>query len=118
MHGVDFTWMFQDIFFQRNTSFEADERTNQLIVYTPADNQAMVQRIIKSLDIDVPALVKSEAYYVKHGEAKTICEMVKKIVSGQIEKAKEAEKTTAANRPQTLPFGQKPAIFKRDHGRI
>ncbi len=72
-----------------NTSFEADTRTNQLIVMAPAGNIALIRRFIERLDVNITPLTKSEVFRIKHGTSKEMTELIKKVVQQQQEKGEK-----------------------------
>lgn len=89
-------------YFKNNTTFKADERTNQLMVMTPEENIPLVENLIQNFDIDVPPLTRTEVIFLKHAEALKVCELVKKIIVGQQDKAKEKDKANAPDATSML----------------
>lgn len=81
------------------TTIEADERTNQVVIATTKGNLQNIMKLIEKLDIDAEPLTRSEVYYIRHGEAKDIENVLNSIVKGQRTAAKNAQKsrTAAAN---------------------
>lgn len=69
--------------FSHNTTIEADERTNQLIVATHASNLSLLRQLVDGLDSDVEPQTTSEVYYIKHGEAVNIQTLLDSVISGQ-----------------------------------
>ncbi|MDR2377783.1 MAG: hypothetical protein LBD54_03475 [Puniceicoccales bacterium] len=64
-------------------SFEADDRSNQLMVVAPAANLAFVRKIIDGLDVDRDPLIRTEVFRIRHGAAKDLAEVIKKVVESQ-----------------------------------
>ncbi|MBQ6533597.1 MAG: hypothetical protein IJI37_00350, partial [Opitutales bacterium] len=78
------------------TTIESDERTNQVIIATAKGNLENITKIIEKLDIDAEPLTRSEVFYVRHGEAKDIENVLNSIIKGQRTAAKNAQKTKTA----------------------
>ena len=85
-----------------NTSFEADDRTNQLIVITPPGHKPLIDQIVKGLDLDIQPLTKSEVFYIKHAQAKDLCAVLKRVITSQQDKEekKDADKKDADKKDQ------------------
>jgi general secretion pathway protein D len=66
-----------------NTSFEADTRTNQLIVVTPMGNEDIIQSFMNRLDVNVGALARSHVFRIQHGSSKELTALVKRLVQQQ-----------------------------------
>lgn len=81
-------------YLQGNTSIEADERTNQLIIITHPGNKPLFEEIIAKLDIDVAPLTRSEVITVSNAEAATVANLINEIITGQ-------EQTRDKNAPNT-----------------
>lgn len=83
-------------YFNNNTTFEADERTNQLIAITHPTNKPILENLIQELDKDVEPITSSEVFYIKHAQATEIDTLLEEVVSGQQnarEKSESAKKT-------------------------
>ena len=76
----------------KNITITADTRTNKLIVVAPEAAINKINELVKELDTESEAVLKSEVVYVKHGEAVKVVEVLTKIVSGQ--KQSKSNKTT------------------------
>lgn len=76
----------------KNVTITADTRTNKLIVVAPEAAINKINELVKELDTESEAVLKSEVVYVKHGEAVKVVEVLTKIVSGQ--KQSKSNKTT------------------------
>ncbi|MFW6353158.1 MAG: secretin N-terminal domain-containing protein [Verrucomicrobiota bacterium] len=66
-----------------NTSFDADERTNQLIVFTHPANEALVNELIGKMDIDVAPLTTTKVYSIRYAEATEVVTIIEQVISGQ-----------------------------------
>lgn len=86
-------------YFQNNTTIEADERTNQLIVLTHRSNQKIIRELVDKLDVDVDPLTTSRVFYIKHAKAVEISALLKEVISGQ-QQVMEDRAAAAGNRPQ------------------
>ncbi|MBC2592720.1 hypothetical protein H5P28_00450 [Ruficoccus amylovorans] len=84
-------------YFLNNTTIEADERTNQLIVLTHPTNVQILNTIIESFDIDVEPQTSSEVFYIKHAQATEVQTLLDSVVKGQQE-AREKEPENAVGR--------------------
>ncbi|WOO40033.1 secretin N-terminal domain-containing protein [Rubellicoccus peritrichatus] len=88
-------------YFINNTTIEADERTNQLIVLTHPSNEPMIANFIKKLDIDVAPVTTSRVFYIKHAKAVDIDSLLEEVITGQQQAVEEANNAnTGQNRPQ------------------
>ncbi len=66
-----------------NTSFEADPRTNQLIVVTAIGNESIIEDFVARLDVNIGSLSRSHVFRIQHGSSKELTELVKKLVQQQ-----------------------------------
>lgn len=76
--------------------FEADERTNQIIILTEPGNVPILETVISSLDVDAAPLTRTEVYYLKHAEAGEVASLLNSLVSGQ-NAASRKTKTGSSN---------------------
>lgn len=80
------------------TTFEADARTNQLMVVTPFGNEKLIEQYIQHLDVNVGALTRSEVFRIQHGSSKDLTELIKKLVQQQNQQGgNEFTKTNSEN---------------------
>ncbi|WP_269539667.1 secretin N-terminal domain-containing protein [Cerasicoccus fimbriatus] len=70
-------------YFNNNTIFEADERTNQLIAITHPSNKPILDNLIEELDKDVEPITSSEVFYIKHAQATEIDALLEEVITGQ-----------------------------------
>jgi general secretion pathway protein D len=66
-----------------NTSFEADERTNQLLVFTHPANVELVTELVERLDIDVAPATSTNVYSIRYADATEVVAIIDQVVSGQ-----------------------------------
>ncbi len=92
------------------TTFEADERTNQIIVFTQKGNLRYVEDFIKKLDVDAEPITRSEVFYIKQGEAKDVESILNQIVKGQQAAVKSNQKTKAKTANTTANARAKTAV--------
>ncbi|MDR0393283.1 MAG: hypothetical protein LBH52_03595 [Puniceicoccales bacterium] len=98
-----------------NTSFEADSRTNQLIVVTAVGNEDIIQSFMDRLDVNVGALARSHVFRIQHGSSKELTELVKRLVQQQSHQEKvdlPSEQTgpNAAQKDQVAQFSKQLSI--------
>ena len=70
-------------FLENNTSFSADDRTNQLIIFTHPSNEPLITELIERLDIDVAPLTQTEIFYLKHADATEVTNLIEQVITGQ-----------------------------------
>ncbi len=66
-----------------NTSFDVDDRTNQLIIFTHPGNEKLFTDLIAKIDIDVAPLTRTEIFYIKHADATEVTTLIEQIITGQ-----------------------------------
>ena len=66
-----------------NTSFEADERTNQLLVFTHPANVDLVTELVGKLDLDVAPATATNVYSIRYADATEVVAIIDQIVTGQ-----------------------------------
>lgn len=87
-------------YFINNTTIEADERTNQLIVLTHPSNKPMITDFINKLDIDVAPATTSRVFYIKHAKAVDIDSLLEEVITGQQQAVEETNNATTGNNRQ------------------
>ncbi len=85
------------------SSFDADERTNQLVVVTQPANLDLIEEIISNLDGDVKPLTDSAVFYIKHAQADEIVPLIESLITGQRDADTEAGGTPRARRNGERP---------------
>lgn len=68
---------------QNNTSVESDERTNQLVIFTHPANSALLENLIKRLDVDVAPTTATRVYSIRYADATELVNIIEQIVTGQ-----------------------------------
>lgn len=96
-----------------NAVIEADERTNQLIVFTHPSNEALLRQLVDRLDIDVDPLTRNEVFSIRHAKATEVAALIEQIITGQKSVRSETEArgaaTTAGRRNAGEAEGPQPA---------
>ena len=82
---------------ENNTSFDADERTNQLIVFTHPSNKALIEGLIERMDIDVAPLTNTKVYSIRYAEAPEVVNIIEQVVTGQKEARDQQSAAQTAN---------------------
>lgn len=87
------------------TNFEADERTNQLMVFTHKSNIPVLEKLIKRFDVDVVPLTNSEVFYIKHANAEDVTSLIESVIKGQQKASEESNRggATGAQLPGNTP---------------
>lgn len=80
-----------------NTTVEADERTNQVIIFTHPTNSQLIRDLIERLDIDVAPATDTKIYSIRYADATEVVDIIDQIVSGQREVRQDA---TGSGGPQ------------------
>ena len=84
-------------YLEGNTSVNADERTNQLILITHPGNLDVIQRVIDSVDVDAAPLTASEVFPLRQAKAEEVVPIIEGIISGQKEGREEDAKVAREN---------------------
>lgn len=82
---------------ENNTSFSADERTNQLIVFTHPSNRSLIDNLVERLDIDVAPLTATEVFSIRYADATEVVTIIEQIITGQREVRTETGGDTNPN---------------------
>jgi general secretion pathway protein D len=93
------------------TSYNADDRTNQIILVADSRQHAFFDELIAKLDVKSDPNTRNEVIYLKHAAAKDVAALLSQLVTGQNNAAKAAgaEATrplTGAAAPGTAPAPQ------------
>lgn len=88
-------------YFNNNTTFEADERTNQLIAITHPSNKRILDNLIDELDKDVEPITSSEVFYIKHAQATEIDTLLEEVITGQKNAREKTESAKATTSPES-----------------
>ncbi len=68
---------------RENTVIVADERSNQLIVVAHPSEMPLVRSLVDQLDIQVDPRTSSDVFYIQHGEAVRVVEVLRQLIDGQ-----------------------------------
>ncbi|MEX0325241.1 MAG: secretin N-terminal domain-containing protein [Puniceicoccaceae bacterium] len=68
---------------ENNTTFDADDRTNQIIVFTHKSNVELISRLIGKLDIDVAPNTATNVYSIRYADAVEVVNIIEQVVTGQ-----------------------------------
>ncbi|MFZ5496593.1 MAG: secretin N-terminal domain-containing protein [Verrucomicrobiota bacterium] len=96
------------------TTYNADDRTNQLILVSDPRQHAFFDELIAKLDVKSDPNTRNEVIYLKHAAAKDVATILSQLVSGQnnaaktlgTESARPYGQTAPANAPASGPSGQ------------
>ena len=93
---------------ENNTSFDADERTNQLIVFTHKSNKALFEELIEKMDIDVAPITTTKVYSIRYAEATEVVNIIEQVVTGQkqVREDRSSAQNAAAARQAALQQAQ------------
>lgn len=83
------------------TVFEADERSNQMIVFTHPKNVDFIENLIEQIDIDVAPKTRSELYNIDHAVASEVATLINSIID---------EQNSQIETPQTAQAIESPAV--------
>jgi general secretion pathway protein D len=81
------------------TTFNADDRTNQIILVSDPRQHGFFDELIGKLDVKSDPNTRNEVIYLKHAVAKDVAQILSQLVSGQNNAARSAG--TDASRPLT-----------------
>ncbi len=82
-----------------NATFEAEERTNQLLVVAHPDHFDLIEELIERFDVDIPPFTRSNVLMIKHAEATKLATVIENIISGQ-QKSRKKDKEDVPHRAE------------------
>lgn len=92
-----------------NTTYFADERSNQLIVFTHEANRSLIEDLVERLDVDVAPLTRTEIYDIQYAEASEVAALIDEVITGQKEVRDDQEESVRRGQrqiqQQTQPQG-------------
>lgn len=95
------------------TTFNADDRTNQVILVSDPRQHTFFDELIAKLDVKSDPNTRNEVIYLKHGAAKDVASILSQLVSGQNNAAKtvgaDAGRPLTAAAPAAAPNAPAPA---------
>jgi general secretion pathway protein D len=68
---------------ENNTAFDADDRTNQLIIFTHPSNVPLLTELVERLDIDAAPLTTTRVINIRYADAEELVGIIEQIVTGQ-----------------------------------
>lgn len=87
------------------TSYNADDRTNQIIVISDPRQIAFFDDLIAKLDVKSDPNTRNEVIYLKHAASKDVAQILSQLVAGQ----NNAAKAQDSARPNIVPAAPAPA---------
>lgn len=93
---------------ENNTTFDADDRTNQLIVFTHPENAELIDNLIERLDIDVAPLTSTRVINIRHAQAEDVVRLIEQVVTGQKQARDAGQPSRTPSRPTPRQPGQQP----------
>jgi general secretion pathway protein D len=81
------------------TTYNADDRTNQIILISDSRQYAFFDNLIAKLDIKSDPNTHNEVIYLKHAVAKDVTTLVSSLISGQNSAAQKSGQANTPNQP-------------------
>src|SRR5207237_10086834 len=81
------------------TTYNADDRTNQIILVTDPRQYAFFDDLIAKLDVHAAPNTRNEVFYLNHAKAADVATVVSRIISQQT----AVTRTATPNRPNQQP---------------
>lgn len=89
------------------TTYNADDRTNQIVLVTDPRQHAFFDSLIAKLDVRSDPNTRNEVIYLKHGAAVDVSNVLTQLVTGQMNAARtsqsDARARERADQPRTIP---------------
>ncbi|MCC5839100.1 MAG: hypothetical protein JJT96_03165 [Opitutales bacterium] len=83
---------------ENNTHFDADDRTNQLIVFTHPSNAELITSLIERIDVNVAPLTNTRVFNIQHAQAPDVVSLIDQVISGQ-KQARDASQSGTRTAP-------------------
>ncbi|MEM9025915.1 MAG: secretin N-terminal domain-containing protein [Verrucomicrobiota bacterium] len=80
-----------------DTTIEADERTNQMILITHPANQPTLTTLIEKMDINVSPLTTTQVFRVNHAKAEELSPLLESVINNQRQARERAERESQNN---------------------
>ncbi len=77
------------------TTYNADDRTNQIILISDPRQHAFFDELIAKLDVKSDPNTRNEVIYLKHGTAKDVATILTQLISGQTNAVKSSGQDSA-----------------------
>jgi general secretion pathway protein D len=91
-----------------STSFNADDRTNQIIVISDKRLHPFFDKLIARLDVRSDPNTRNEIIYLKHADATEVASLVSSLVSGQNQATSRSESARRPNNQGVAPAATTP----------
>lgn len=97
------------------TTYNADDRTNQIVLFSDPEQHAIFDRLIARLDVRSGQDTITEVLYLKHATAKEVATLLSQLISGQNNvtrgNGQDSVRPNSAPRPEpTQPTAPSPAL--------
>ena len=79
------------------TTIEADERTNQMILITHPANKDTLTELIEKMDINVSPLTTTKVFRVNHAKAEELSPLLESVINNQRQARERAERESRNN---------------------
>ncbi|MCG8528671.1 MAG: hypothetical protein MI748_19995, partial [Opitutales bacterium] len=101
-------------FVEGKISITADVRSNQIIIVSDAKNKALLERLIRTYDVDTKPATTSRVVHIKHAEATEMVSVLNSIVqSQQNDRRNEDANTVIRPNEEAPPVNPTPELVKR-----
>lgn len=80
---------------ENNTTFDADDRTNQIIVFTHPSNEELITQLIKQIDVDVAPMTTTRVFQIRYASAEDVVNIIDQVVTGQKQARDQASGTSS-----------------------
>lgn len=90
-------------------SYNADDRTNQVILLSDPRQHPLFDELIAKLDVRAEPNTRNEVIYLKHASAKDVAPLLSQLVAGQNTAAQKAAGSGSVRTPVVQQPGQNPA---------
>lgn len=80
---------------ENNTTFDADDRTNQIIVFTHPSNEELITQLIDQIDVDVAPMTTTRVFQIRYASAEDVVNIIDQVVTGQKQARDQASGTSS-----------------------
>ncbi|HXA14463.1 MAG TPA: secretin N-terminal domain-containing protein [Opitutaceae bacterium] len=92
------------------TTYNADDRTNQIILISDSRQYPFFDNIIAKLDIKSDPNTRTEVIYLKHAVSKDVANLLSQLISNQNSLVQKSGQTTTPNQPNQPNQPGRPAL--------
>ena len=82
---------------ENNTSFDADERTNQIFIFTHPSNKDLITDLVTKMDVDVKPITTTKVFSIRYAEAAEVVSIIDQVITGQ-KQARDQQSSRNSNR--------------------